>query len=73
MPVAEALMTKMERSAALEQAGIAGLREILRAASLRLRVPIPLEPIFQERVKKVLKPDLSSKRILRRHAGPTRP
>ena len=30
MPVAEALMTEMERSATLQQHGIAGLREILR-------------------------------------------
>ena len=32
MPVAEALMKEMERSAALEQHGIAGLRDILLAA-----------------------------------------
>ena len=32
MPVAEALVKEMERSAALEQHGIAGLREILLAA-----------------------------------------
>jgi hypothetical protein len=32
MPVAEALMNEMERSAALEQHGIAGLRQILLAA-----------------------------------------
>ena len=32
MPVAEALLKEMERSAALEQRGIAGLREILLAA-----------------------------------------
>ncbi len=32
MPVADALLKEMERSAALEQHGIAGLREILLAA-----------------------------------------
>jgi hypothetical protein len=32
MPVAEALVKEMERSAALEQRGIAGLRDILLAA-----------------------------------------
>ena len=32
VPVAEALVEEMERSAALEQHGIAGLREILLAA-----------------------------------------
>jgi hypothetical protein len=36
-------------------------------------VLIPSEPSFQERMKKALKTDFSITRIMRRHAGPTRP
>ena len=65
MPVAEALMREMERSAALEQHGIAGLRDILLAAlsepDVKQQAAIVLarrdEPLLAREVQQRLFPD----------------